>query len=85
MTLSKYKRFKFCNAVIYFVLAKRRDILELAAEFDNNPAKLIYNAINMTEENRLVAGKLLTGIYTNSTFQNNLGAYIRVSKKSVFS
>lgn len=49
---------------------------------DDDPSLLVNNRINMSKENRTLAGKLLTKIYTNSSFEKDIGAYIRVSLES---
>lgn len=47
---------------------------------DNNPSLFINKAINMSDGNRTLAGQLLKHIYTNSSFEEDIGAFVRVRK-----
>lgn len=46
---------------------------------DNNPDLLIHLNVNMGPEKRIIAGKLMKEVYTNTSFVDDFGAYIRVS------
>ncbi|XP_072399751.1 juvenile hormone esterase-like isoform X2 [Diabrotica undecimpunctata] len=53
--------------------------------FDDNPELLIHKNLNMSPENRHIAGKLMKKVYTSTTFVNDFGAYIRWSSDQSFS
>ncbi|CAG9827013.1 unnamed protein product [Diabrotica balteata] len=53
--------------------------------FDDNPELLIHKNLNMSPENRHIAGKLIKKVYTPTTFVNDFGAYIRWSSDQSFS
>lgn len=53
---------------------------ELAAFLDEEPAHLIGEQFNISYSKKSSAGNLLTEIYTNTTFQGNIGASLRVRK-----
>ncbi|XP_056638289.1 juvenile hormone esterase-like [Diorhabda sublineata] len=54
-------------------------------QLDENPSKLIGTMINMSQENRTVAGNLLKQLYTNNTsFEENVGGYIRYGSDHMF-
>lgn len=54
------------------------NVKTLAQAFDKDPSQLINSQFNLTSTNRSIAGNLLKKIYTNTTFVDNLGAYVRV-------
>ncbi|XP_074034124.1 juvenile hormone esterase isoform X1 [Leptinotarsa decemlineata] len=47
------------------------------AEIDDNPDELITDLIHMSPENRTIAGQLLKKVYTNTSFQEDIGAFCR--------
>lgn len=51
---------------------------ENSDHFDHDPSLLINSNFNISNENKTIAGKLLTHIYTNTTFLDNPAAFIRV-------
>lgn len=56
---------------------------ESAAALDKNPSSMLGRQFNISDTNRTAAINLLKRIYTNTSFEDNLGAYLRV-RKSVF-
>lgn len=55
----------------------------MAAAADKDPSILLYKLLNMSDKNRSIAGGLLRKIYTNTSFEQDLGAFIRVSFYSI--
>ncbi|KAJ8923392.1 hypothetical protein NQ315_001950 [Exocentrus adspersus] len=48
-----------------------------AKYFDGDLSNLIRNKYNMTKENKLTAGRKLRGVYTDGTFEDELGAVVK--------
>ncbi|KAJ8923396.1 hypothetical protein NQ315_001954 [Exocentrus adspersus] len=48
-----------------------------AKYLDSDPSNLIQNKFNMTKENKVTAGKRLREIYTDGTFEDDLGSVVR--------
>lgn len=63
-----------------FFSAQDKDMSSKASAMDNDPTLVLNKLLNMSNENRTIAAKLLRTIYTNSSFKEDLGAYIRVSR-----
>ncbi|XP_072378269.1 juvenile hormone esterase-like [Diabrotica undecimpunctata] len=54
-------------------------------ELDNNPSELVLPRLNVSPENRPIAGELLKELYThNTTFAGNLGYFIRFQSDQLF-
>lgn len=54
------------------------DVRQNAAVIDKDPSQMLGNHFNLSEVNRTIVGYRLKQIYTNTTFQNNIGAFVRV-------
>lgn len=63
-----------------FILLSALDpnVKENAAALDKDPSQLLGNQFNISSINRTIAGHLLKKIYTNTTFEDNIGAFVRV-------
>ncbi|XP_074034176.1 juvenile hormone esterase [Leptinotarsa decemlineata] len=48
---------------------------------DEDPGRLVPTGINISPENKTIAGKLLKEVYTNTSFENDIGGYCRVSSR----
>lgn len=55
----------------------------MAADTDKNDSNLICEKLNIDVESRSVAGGKIKKMYTNRTFQEDLGAFIKVSFMSL--
>ncbi|KAJ8923397.1 hypothetical protein NQ315_001955 [Exocentrus adspersus] len=56
-----------------------------AKYFDSDPSNIIHNKFNMTIENKLTAGKKLREIYTDGTFEDDVGAVVTFFSDEEFS
>lgn len=61
------------------IIGLNPSLKDVAAVFDKNPSKLIGDNFNISESDRTIAGNLIRKIYTNTSFQDNIGAFVRVS------
>ncbi|XP_057659324.1 uncharacterized protein LOC130895791 [Diorhabda carinulata] len=68
--------------ISYVVNKGNTDLLE---GLDNDPSRLVHPNLNMSPENRTIAGRLLKKVYTNQTFMEDFAAYIRWSSDQSFS
>ncbi|CAH1112876.1 unnamed protein product [Psylliodes chrysocephalus] len=71
------------NSEEYITLAKNRNT-GIRKMIDNNPDLLIHLNVNMGPEKRIIAGKLMKEVYTNTSFVDDFGAYIRWSSDQPF-
>lgn len=69
---------------LLFVSVYKPNLKQLATALDENPSKLIDDQFNISIMNKTIAGNLLKKIYTNVSFTENIGAYIRVRGNIIF-
>lgn len=55
------------------------NLKDIAKIYDEDSSRLLEDRFDLSPENRTIFGNLLKGIYTNTTFEENLGAVIRVN------
>lgn len=68
------------NFIIF--IGFRPNVKQVAAALDKDPSTMLDNQFKLSSVNRTIAGNLLKKIYTNATFEDNIGAYVRVSEKN---
>lgn len=68
----------FVFLLTLFVAALESNVTKDAANLDKDLSQMLGKQFNISSVNRTIAVNLLKRIYTNTTFEENIGAFIRV-------
>lgn len=66
--------------MLHLFLGSLPNITQLAEVYDNDPSIIPSKKLSVPDEVRTQLGKEIKQLYTNSSFKDDIGAFVRVSK-----